>query len=106
MYDKKLAKKLLAEGWVQTDGSCNQYRKDIDGEDGGKYLFREDRIVDPSTGKTEVYESEIDLDDYDWWQITDACKPFGYSAKQVSEWLDTGEELALIAECLFEMEVA
>lgn len=48
---------------------------------------------------------EINLDDYSWWQITDACKPFGYSAMQVDKWLTKGEELELVAECIFENEL-
>jgi len=93
--------KMEADGWVQTDGSTNQYRKDISET---KFLFREDRIIDPITKETEVYESEIDIDDYTWGAIISDCEAFGYTAKEVDKWLTEGEELALIAECIFELE--
>jgi hypothetical protein len=93
--------KMEADGWIQTDGSTNQYRKDISET---KFLFREDRIIDPVTKETEVYESEIDIDDYTWGEIISDCEAFGYTAKEVDKWLTEGEELALIAECIFELE--
>jgi hypothetical protein len=87
--------------WIITDPSCNQKRMDISET---RFLFAEDRIIDPKTGERETYESEIDLDNYDWFEIVEACEVFGYSAKQVDDWLNTGEEFPLIAECLFELE--
>lgn len=95
--------KLIAMGWVCTDPSCNQYRFDIDSE-GYEYLFREDRQV-AGTNKIEVFESEINLNDYTWLEKVEACESFGYTAQQVDNWLAQGEELALIAECLFELEL-
>ena len=88
--------------WVQTDPSCNQYRKDISET---CFIFKEDRVVNPETGETEVFESEIDLEDYSWFKIIEACGSFGYDAKQVDRWLTEGEEFPLIAECLFELEM-
>lgn len=87
--------------WIQTDKSCNQYRKDISET---VFLFKEDRVVDPVSGETGVYESEINLDDYTWLDITDACESFGYTTQQVDDWINSREENALIAECLFELE--
>ena len=88
--------------WVLTDPSCNQYRKTIS-ESPAIFLFKEDRITNPKTGEKEVFEAEINLDDYTWWEIIDSCGSFGYSPKQVDKWLTEGEELDLIAECLFEL---
>jgi len=89
--------------WICIDPNCNQYRKDID-EENGIFLFKEDRIKDPITKETYQYESEINLNDYDWWEKVEACETFGYTAKQVDKWITEGEELALIAECIFELK--
>jgi hypothetical protein len=88
--------------WICTDPSCNQYRKDLPD---GTYLFKEDRIKNPETKETYQYSSIIDLNDYNWWDIIEACETFGYTAEQVDDWLTWGEELDLIAECLFELEI-
>ena len=97
---------LLNDGWVCTDPSCDQYRKIVPGFP-KRFVFKEDRTTDPISGKVEVYESGIDLDDYSINEMVDNCKPFGYSKEMVEEWLKGGsfEFLALIAECIFEMEV-
>jgi len=87
--------------WICTDPSCNQYRKDISS---AIFAFKEDRIINPETKESEKYESIIDINDYTWDEIINACGSFGYNAKQVDKWLTEGEELALIAECLFELE--
>jgi hypothetical protein len=88
-------------GWICTDPSCNQYRKDISET---KFIFKEDRIIHPVTKETELYESEIDLGDYSILEIFDACSTFGYDEATVANWIDTKSELALIAECIFELE--
>ena len=87
--------------WVCTDPSCNQYRKDISDS---IFAFEEDRIANPETKETVKYEAIINIQDYTWDEIVSACESFGYNAKQVDKWLTEGEELALIAECLFELE--
>ena len=89
------------DGWVCTDPSCNQYRKDISDT---KFLFKEDRVSNPETGETQVYESEIDMVEYTWEAIVDACETFGYTAKQVDKWVRECKETALMAECIFELE--
>lgn len=88
-------------GWVCTDPSCNQYRKDISET---VFLFKEDRIINPETKETKTVEMEINIDNYTWYQIIDACNTFGYTPEQTDKWLTEGEEFALIAECLFELE--
>ena len=87
--------------WIITDPDTNQMYKRLNDD---TYLFREDRIIDPITGETETFELEMSLDNYDWWEIIEACKTFGYSAEQVDKWLAEREELELILECLFELE--
>ena len=96
-----LHKSLIAKGWINTDPDCNQYRKDLPD---GVFLFREDRTVNPQTKVVEIYESEINLENYTWFEIIEACSPFGYGTKQVDDWLNIGEHFELIAECIFEME--
>jgi len=95
-------KRLLPDGWIVTDPSCNQMRKEI--VESQIYLFREDRIINPITKETGVFESEMNYDDYDWFEIVSACEAFGYSAKQIDKWITEGEEIELILECLFELE--
>lgn len=90
--------------WVCTDGSCNQYRKDVDGEDGDVFIFREDRLINPITKEVETYQAEINLNDYTWGEKVEACEAYGYTSEQVDKWLDCGDEKALIAECIFEMD--
>lgn len=92
----------MKQEWIQTDPSCNQMMKQLDEK---KFLFKENRIANPETGEISVYESEIDLDDYDNAKIIDSCLAFGYSEDQVNEWLTNRKELALIAECIFELEI-
>jgi hypothetical protein len=93
-------KKLKADGWEMIDPSCNQMRKEIVKDK--VYAFREDRIINPETKKTEVFECTLDYDDYDWWDKVEACESFGYTAEQVDKWITEGEEIALILECIFE----
>lgn len=94
--------KLRKEGWVLTDPDCNQLRLEVEPDQ--IYIFREDRLINPETGETEVYESEMNINDYDWWEKVDACESFGYNAQQVDKWITEGEEIDLILECLFELE--
>lgn len=91
----------IDDTWTCTDPSCNQWRHDISETE---FYFREDRIINPETEETETYEATIDLDDYSWWDIVEACEPFGYTPEQVDKWMTEGEELALIAECIFELD--
>jgi hypothetical protein len=100
--DATLLQKYVDDGWVITDPSCNQMKKEI--FEGKTYLFREDRIVNPETKEIQAFELLMDIDDYTWFEIIDACESFGYTAKQVDMWLTEGEEIDLILECLFELE--
>lgn len=88
-------------GWKCTDTSCNQYVKQIGNN---TFLFKEDRIIDPITKETEIYESEIDLGDYTASEIVSICDAYGYEEIDVRLWLNNGENSALMAECIFEME--
>ena len=97
MTDKELEK----EGWVQTDGSTNQYYKEV--IEGEIYIFREDRVINPETNEKITVINEMVYDDYDWHEIVSACEGFGYSAKQIDKWITEGEEIPLMLECVFEM---
>lgn len=101
MTTKIEIEKLIADGWIMTDPSCNQMRKEIIEDE--KYAFREDRIINPLTKETGVYEDELSYDDYNWGELVDACVTFGYSVKQIDKWITEGEEIALMLECIFEM---
>jgi len=91
---------LEAQGWICTDPDCIQYMRVIDSH---KFEFMEDRVSDPLTGATEVYYAEIDLNEYSIEDILSDCASFGYGAEEVKTWLHFETELALIAECIFEM---
>tara|TARA_R110001632_G_scaffold70752_1_gene164618 strand:- start:9795 stop:10076 length:282 start_codon:yes stop_codon:yes gene_type:complete len=86
--------------WITTDPESNQMMLSL-GEN--KFLFKEDRIINPETGETENYECEIDLNDYTEDEIFSDCQPFGYTEKQVSQWLSSASNAGLMAECIFEM---
>lgn len=92
---------MSRKGWVQTDASCNQYRKDISKT---VFLFREDRVINPETKETEVYESEINIEDYTEEEVISNCQVFGYEKDEVLQWLFDGSNYDLIAECIFENE--
>ena len=90
--------------WVQTDASCNQYRKYISDT---TFLFKEDRIINPETKETEVYESEIDINDYDEKNITSMLASYGYNKELDGYYYDSELNRVpneIIAECIFEME--
>jgi hypothetical protein len=91
---------VYEEDWICTDPDRNQYRKNISDK---VFLFREDRIINPITKETEMYETEIDLDDYKREQIFDYCLFFGYDMIEVDYWLYKGINYDLIAKCIFEI---
>jgi hypothetical protein len=101
MTTNKEISELLANGWEMTDPSCNQMRKEIIEDE--MYAFREDRIINPETKETGVYEDELCYDAYDWNELVEACESFGYTAKQVDKWIAEGAEIALMLECIFEL---
>jgi len=88
--------------WVVTDPSCNQMFKKIADN---IFLFKEDRVVNPETNETEVYESEIQLSEYTDEEMFKCVEPFGYSYNEMCNWIDEGENYEIIAECIFEMEI-
>lgn len=91
----------VKDGWICTDPSCNQYRKDISDK---TFSFVEDRIINPETKETEIYKADIDLEDYTLEEIIDICSAYGYKKETVIQWVTDGTENALIAECIFEMD--
>jgi len=86
--------------WIVTDPDCNQRCRQI-----SRFVFEfeEDRISDPLTGKTYTCTGEIDLENTDIDEIIDSCGAFGYSKDEVLRWMYRGENLALMAECIFEL---
>jgi hypothetical protein len=103
MTTKKEIKRLIADGWEVTDPSCNQMRKEL--IEDKTYSFREDRIINPETKESEVFEDTLDYDDYQWSELVNACETFGYTVEQVDKWITEGEEIALMLECIFELSV-
>ena len=91
---------MKTKKWVITDPSCNQRMKEI--KEDRIYEFEEDRIIDPVTGKKEKFNAVLDYEDYDWFELVDACAPFGYMTEQVDKWITEGEEIPLMLECIFE----
>ena len=89
------------DGWICTDPDCNQYRKNISKR---VFLFKEDRLINPVTKETELYEAEIDLGDYTVEEMVEWCLPYGYMEWEIQDWFLCGENLDLIAECIFEMD--
>lgn len=92
----------IESDWVLTDASCNQYRKTIIEDE--LYLFKEDRIIDPILNKRETFELLLSYEDFTYTELIEACTPFGYTQKQVSQWIDSGDEIELMLECIFELE--
>jgi hypothetical protein len=96
--------------WEQTDPSCHQYRKTV--EEDKVYTFREHRVdgndmhdadQEEREPKCFMVEETLDIEDYGWFEIVDACGSFGYDAKTVDKWITMGEEIPLILECIFEL---
>lgn len=86
--------------WIITDPDCNQRCRQI-----SKFVFEfeEDRILDPVTKETYRHTDEVDLEYYTPDEIIDYCRSFGYSEDEVLGWITNGRNLALIAECIFEL---
>lgn len=87
--------------WVLTNIEFNQFRKDVDIEN-NVFFFREDRIINPETNEKETFEDTICVNDYSLIDIVEICMSYGYSEKQIKKWVSNGEELQLIAQCIFE----
>lgn len=86
--------------WVCTDSDCNQYRLDLAEN---VFRFKEERIVDITTGQIYKFEAVINLSDYTQDQMFKSVSAFGYSFNEMCTWIDEGRNLELIAECIFEM---
>ena len=95
-------KALIDEGWEITDPSCNQMRKEI--VEDKIYSFRENRIINPITKETKVFEETLNYYDYSWFELVEACEAFGYNAKTIDKWITAGEEIPLMLECIFELD--
>ena len=78
------------EGWVCTNPDSKQYRRKLSDK---IWEFRNDRNY-----------SVIDLNDYSLAEMRYACKTFGYDSVVVLKWWTYGENLEIIAECIFELK--
>lgn len=92
---------MAKEKWITTDSSCNQKmlcitRKQV-------YVFQENRIVNPLTHETELFKATLFYSNYSNEELINACEPFGYTAKQVSNWIKKNKNISLMLECIFEM---
>lgn len=105
-YDKKTLLSLFNHsdsfGWVLTDDSTNQYYKYINEN---QFLYREDRLVDPETGETYIYEALMDMDDYTEDDLEKGVEAYYKNLDEVktiygNDW----KQIAL--ECIFEQEVS
>lgn len=85
--------------WVCTDAGTKQYRKKLSKT---VFEFKEQRLINPITKKTEKFTAEVDLQDYTPEEIIDYCSPYGYDSEEVTNWIKKGENLDLMAECIFE----
>jgi len=90
----------MSNHWTTTDPSTNQQRRKISET---IFQFKEDRVINHETKETRRFQAEIELEKYSLQEMIDNCEPFGYTPEQVKTWVQEGENLDLIAECIFEM---
>jgi hypothetical protein len=106
--DVQEAVQMLYEdcGWVVTDIDTFQARKELVKD--AVYQFRENRyrpnIGDDADNPTQsyMYEDTLNYEDIDNDDLMNACYDFGYSEKQVEEWMANDQEIPLMLECYFE----
>lgn len=94
----------MGNKWIVTDIDCNQQMLQ---HSSTKFTFKEDRLVDPESGKVEVFEMDINLEDYSKEEIVDCLLSYGYTEQMENMFTDSTGALisnAIIAECLFEQE--
>lgn len=90
-YDKK-------NGWYYSDRDCRQKFKIIDEN---RFLYREDRINNPETKETYVYQELMDFDDYTDDDLEEGVKSYYKNLDEVkSIYGDDWKQIAL--ECIFE----
>lgn len=88
------------DGWKTTDMDCRQQFKKIDEN---CFLYREDRISNPETGETYVYESAMNFDDYDEDELERGVEAYYKNVDEVkSIYGDKWKQIVL--ECIFEQE--
>lgn len=86
--------------WIVTDGSTGQRMKRLSER---HFLFEENRVINPETKETELYEGEINLDEFTEEEMYYYVEPYGYSFEEMKGWITSGKDLNIIAECIFEM---
>jgi len=85
--------------WIVTDPDCKQRYRIVAQN---CFLFEEERIVDPVSGRKDIFSAKINLSEHSQDEMFDHVKHFGYSFNEMCSWLDDGVNLSLIAECIFE----
>ena len=86
--------------WICSDPDSNQYIRKINDM---TYELKEDRY-DPESKKIKVYNSIIKLAEYSNEEMIHYCMVYGYRKTEIEIWLRAGENLDIIAECIFEQE--
>lgn len=88
------------DGWKVSDPSCRQKFKKLDEN---RYLYREDRISNPETKETYVYESVMDFSDYDEDDLEKGVEAYYKNLDEVkSIYGDDWKQIVL--ECIFEQD--
>lgn len=89
------------DGWKVSDPDCRQKFKKLDEN---RFLYKEDRISNPETKETYVYESMMDFDDYDENDLEKGVKAYYRNLDEVKRiYGDDWKQIVL--ECIFEQEV-
>ncbi len=90
-YDK-------SDGWLTSDCDCRQKFKKLDEN---RFLYREDRISNPETKETYVYQELMDFDDYTEDDLEEGVKSYYKNLDEVKIiYVDDWKQIAL--ECIFE----
>ncbi len=86
------------DGWLTSDYDCRQKFKKLDEN---RFLYREDRISNPETKETYVYEELMDFTDYDEDDLEKGVKAYYKNLDEVkSIYSDDWKQIVL--ECIFE----
>ncbi len=88
------------DGWKVSDPDCRQKFKKLDEN---RFLYKEDRISNPETKETYVYESMMDFDDYDEDDLEKGVEAYYKNLDEVKRiYGDDWKQIVL--ECIFEQE--
>jgi hypothetical protein len=88
------------DGWRISDQDCRQKFKKIDEN---RFLYREDRISNPETGETYVYQSDMDFSDYDQDSLEKGVEAYYKNVDEVKS-IYGNDWKQIVLECIFEQE--